>query len=184
MNPIQMGRDWNNELYASIAPAPGFDTNDYWVKHGGNRATYELYRRIMDTARRELGTSEGLRKAYVRHKTTVFQCVKDNDIEHEVAEKIAGITPYFYGTMPDSTIALFKAYYKADTESYSATEAAWREIRAHGLTISDLRAYEFVERRRAEGGDALVAAWAWVLTDFGLTLSPPSYGVPQVLINK
>lgn len=137
----KMGRDWFDELYASIAASPNFDQNDYWMKHGGSKDTYKLYRWIMETARQSLDTPAELKAAYTRHKAMALKYVTDAGIQTEVRDRILAVLPYFTGTRP-----------------------------AVVVTMEAANAYEFAERRRAEGGDALVAAYAEILKDFASSL--------------
>ena len=142
-----MGKNWFSVLYASMAAAPDFKPDDFWVKDGGNRSTYDQHNYIMDVARRSLDTPEELKAAYARHKDVVRKCVSNNGINQEVRERISYILPYFLynGSRPEKT-----------------------------ASVEKVRAYEFAERRRAEGGDALVSAYAEIMTDF-MTSLPLEY---------
>lgn len=142
-----MGKNWFSVLYASMAAAPDFKPDDFWVKDGGNRSTYDQHNYIMDVARRSLDTPEELRVAYFRHKDVALKCVSNNGINQEVRERISYILPYFLykGSRPEKT-----------------------------ASVEKVRAYEFAERRRVEGGDALVSAYAEIMTDF-MTSLPLEY---------
>ncbi len=161
----KMGKDWFNELYASITAAPNFDQDNYWVKYGGSRTMFEWYKGIMNTARVSLDSPEELKAAYLRHKDAALKCVSNNGIQKEVRDQIFRILPYFNGMAADSTIAFLKT-------SHDVSYQRGALLFPHWLGIEDLRAYEFAERRRAEGGDALVSAYAEIMTDFVATLFP------------
>ena len=157
----KLGKDWFNKLYASLAAA---NENDH---------TYNLYVYvwIMKTARDGLDTPKELKAAYAHHKGTALEAVRKNGIEKKVRDLIVVVFPYFDGGVPVNETALIEAYHNAS--SWSAREGLYEALKLHGLDIGDVRAWEFVERRRAEGGDALVAAWAEVMNDFAESLAEP-----------
>ena len=170
-----MGKNWFSVLYASMAAAPDFKPDDFWVKDGGNRSTYDQHNYIMDVARRSLDTPEELRVAYFRHKDVALKCVSNNGINQEVRERISYVLPYFNGTALMEKDAMISAYHDASASGWSTSlEAMYKDLVQRGLNISDVRAWEFAERRRAEGGDALVSAYAEIMTDF-MTSLPLEY---------
>lgn len=118
----------------------------------------------MDLIRHELETPDGLKKAYGRYKLTAFKEVRNRDVRGVVSDRIASILPYFDGTVPQEKVQILKEHH-GSTFPYR-----YEDLLKKGLDITDLRAYEFAERRRAEGGNELVAAWAEILNDFAKTI--------------
>lgn len=98
----------------------------------------------MQTARESLDTPEELRAAYLRHKAKVIAEIRKQGIQNEVAGYAAYALPYFAAPGPGIG---------GLTDPYGN----------HG-------AKEWAERRRTEGGDALVAAWGEVIADLANSL--------------
>lgn len=98
--------------------------------------------RAMQIARESLDTPEELRAAYLRHKAKVIVEIREQGIAGEVLKHTAYALPYF--SPPGG----------ADFAD------------PHG----DHGAKEWAERRRAEGGDALVVAWGGIIADLANSL--------------
>ncbi|PIQ79058.1 MAG: hypothetical protein COV79_04435 [Parcubacteria group bacterium CG11_big_fil_rev_8_21_14_0_20_41_14] len=95
--------------------------------------------RAMKIAREALDTPEELRAAYSIYKTKLVSEIRKNGISNEVRSLGVEILPYFGG---GATLSSDSRYERGE-----------------------IAAYEWAQRRRAEGGDELVAAWGEIIAD-------------------
>lgn len=133
-----IGKEYYNLLYASLAAAPdNFSSENYWVKtEGGNKQTYNKYLEILKVAREALRTPVGLKMVYLLHKEKALREIKRHGIAKEVEMELTEILPYFRGKVPSGDVGM-----------------------------SEKNAYQWICRRQAEGGKALVNIWVWVIQD-------------------
>lgn len=123
-------------LYASLA-ANFNDPEDYWVKEGGAKeAVMKLRESIMKTAREALGDPDALRGLYVAHKGDIISLIKRHGIAEKLKAELVAMLPYFE-----------------------------KNEKNRQLASRELDCYEWVARRRAEGGQQLVDMWAWIARD-------------------
>ena len=156
------GQGWFRLLYASIAAAPEFSqdtttSSGFWVKNGGNEAMYATYKKILATARERLKDPTGLTLGYFRFKDAASEEVVSQGIKKEILEGLDYAIPFF-----------------------EENGIAPKSLEIYKMTLSleiDKMTVEWVERRRAEGGDELVATWLLCLKDFRNTLSIQQAGM-------
>ncbi len=96
----------------------------------------------MSIARESLDTPEELRAAYLGHKAKVIAEIREQGIAGEVVQDAIYALPFF--SPPGSP---------SPPDPYG-----------------DRGVKEWAERRRAEGGDALVAAWGGIIADLANSL--------------
>ena len=140
----EIGEGYYNLLYASLAAAQdNFNSENYWVKmEGGNKQTYSKYLEILKVAREALETPTGLKTAYLLHKEKVLGEIKRHGIASNIEMELTEILPYFKGKVPGEVAGM-----------------------------SERNIYQWALRRQAEGGEALVNKWAWVIQNMRDSLS-------------
>jgi hypothetical protein len=151
-----------------------------------SRATY-FYRegmvkeRAMAIARETLRSPDCLKAKYKEHRGTVLTEIRRRELGPIVSQVLFEIRPCF----DQLSMAGFVRITMRQTleEKLKKAEDAWsypdsraqideleQKIEATGVTRSHLLAYEWAERRRAEGGDELVQAWGEIIEDMAVTL--------------
>ncbi len=183
--PWFWGEEFNFVSWFSRATAyteyPGLG-KDYHAE-----AKASLYNRVYRTVRDHLNDPRNLRQAYRRYKPLVLAEVKRNDAVAPLRKKLRRVLAIFQGRLP----ALNSPEFQADLDAARRLEAgasacyddkgvysicrplykeAWAAFaamyRRHGLFESDLRLYEWIARRRAQGGEKLVRAWIAITREF------------------
>ena len=144
----QFGEGWFDEVYASIAvfdngviDSSHWDT--YWLERGGSKKTYRRYQKILNLCRKALKSPSLLQIAYMKKREKVIEEIKRQGATKKFQVMIDQALPYFEGTAPAAN----------DSGYYAPTLNR-----------------EWVERRRAEGGQPLVDMWAWCLHDLRQSL--------------
>ena len=97
----------------------------------------------MRIAHESLDTPEELKAAYFRHKAKAIAEIRKNGVEDDVVKYATYALPYFAPPSPANELV---------------------------DTYGDNGAKQWAERRRAEGGDALVAAWGEIIADLANSL--------------
>lgn len=166
----QMGGDYNF-LYASLA-ANFNNPKDYWVKKGAKESVLFLYKKIMQSARQTLQEPAVLKAVYFSHKADVLALTRKYGISAELKEELEGMLPYFNGTLDAKTAELcesrrlaWQKWVRNQDDGGGLYKIESELGKKYMLTDRNFNYYEWPLRRKAEGGEALVKMWAWVIRD-------------------
>lgn len=136
-----------------------------------------LYKDIIQVARETLRTPEGLKVIYLLHKPDAIALVQKYGITEAVKQELQEMLPYFDGSLDPEIAQRCEERRQAwqamerdvqDYDSYAKLVDSLREN--FGLTNRNFNYYEWPLRRKAEGGQELVNAWALAIADFAAAL--------------
>lgn len=134
-----------------------------------DRRVYGVYRNILEVARAALNTPTGLKAAYKLHRSRALGKIKQAGVAEEAKAELEKVLPYFQGTLPAEKELLLE-WYVGCQKILSAgylSPGAWHKIREdlseRGIGEGEVYIYQWVERRRAEGGQPLLNAYCEII---------------------
>lgn len=142
---------------------------------------YGRVRLILDTTRKALNNSRVVNSIYNTGKPKLIAEIKKHEIETQVRDQLERILPFFEGRLHPTakaalTFRLELSKRMTETHSPESIQQAFFSVEnvldEFGITTFNVYAYEFVERRRAEGGDDLVETYTGVIKDLIEALTP------------
>lgn len=150
--------------------------------------------RVLNLAREALKDPKDLWRIYQNHRPAVLDAIRNSGFAYETKDYLIQILPLFDGGPPNPEFLAAKQTYQTTTAVYRIAAKQEKEVgyqkvwalyeeaerarkRYQGYWEPDFvwnhtfwREFEWAERRRAEGGDALVATWGKVFQDIAESL--------------
>lgn len=183
-----LGPNWHFPMYAAM---PGVGVEDTFYDEG---LPHHLINRVwtfrylvMETARSQLSDPTRLKATYLLYKSAIIQVIKDEGAKRRARTLLTRVLPFFAGKISKNDREIFKtrrrlamgvesceANATADTRDTICRpyhnnlykfEENYIHLPAESNRFEESKMYEWVERRRTEGGDALVAAYTWCIQD-------------------
>lgn len=180
--------DWKaDEGEDAVTMTAGYEArNVAFTAYPGLGKTYnpELRKGVMEAVRAHLKSPQNLNAAYTKFKPVALGKVKGMPGAEKLAAAIDHVMPAFEGKGAVFTTPQFRTY--ADVSEQAATcdwknpvckeanNESTRQLKAllasNSVTEQQILAFQWMQRRKAEGGDALVKAWLAIIKDFRQSL--------------
>jgi hypothetical protein len=160
----KFGKDWHTIMYGSLALAAG-DPTRYWGKEGYTLDAAAFRALVMSVAREALKTPTGIKGVYSLYKGRMLWEVKQGGASVRAKSVLESTLPFFDGTLPEVKKELLNIRLSLSREGVLGGYDAYLRDNFN-ISETDIYYFEFVERRRAEGGNALVKAYSEIIKDF------------------